>query len=120
MMPSAKAAGFVGGFLELRHRRHLLVASTTSTVKDGGEHYALRKLPIHRGLLTDLLRQVEPNQTAVFVGPTIVHRTDWWLQAGTTQALGGAVGGVEESTPGSPYDVLAHDLVKQIAGTQAR
>ena len=65
----ADAAGAVGGFFELRHRRDVGVGFDHVIQEDGGEHHALAQLfPIDGAVRAEVLGQVDRAQAAVFVG----------------------------------------------------
>ena len=63
----ADAAGAVGGFFELRHRRDVGVGLDHVVQEDGGEDHALAQfLPIHRAVRAEVLGQVDRAEAAVF------------------------------------------------------
>ena len=116
------APGALGGFLQLRHRRDVLVGVHHVVQEARGAGDVLAQLsPVHAVVLCRELRQVDRSQAAVFV------RTKELLAAG----VGGfqlvqmrdrvaAVGGIQEQHARLAVVVcLAHDLVEQVARPHA-
>ncbi len=65
----ADAAGAVGGFFELRHRRDVGVGFDDIVEEDGGENHALAQfVPVYGAVGAEVLGQVDRTKTAVFEG----------------------------------------------------